>query len=1019
MDREELFCLKAAALLHRPPINAWILADKFDAQNFDFHGEAVEALSGTKLANVKKYLADGKVKVSESLAEGMDQWLLGKLADGSPDVFRVSEVKIKNIFNPSFSAEITPVPDPHILKEYLSSIKGVLGNVADVGLAYHLLYACYEPLWIIKDLPVVPADPRVPTCSVFDYSYATVSMMNWLFGSAERVDGILLFIDLAGVHKFISSSRKLRDLWISSYLVSALAWHLFWIFVKRLGPDVLLLPTCRDNQFYYHSLMAELRGNVDDKIMSQVKEIARKLTSYDTDRDMYPNFPVIPATGSLILPNIKVLKEFEEFKNINSLNDLEDYVISEYKKIWKELFNSVSNYCANPQDSDKDFLRYFHDLLEGCRKYGFDETPPLPIRVITLSTDKLHNLGAKYDDYNVYHYMFRLLQHEQWKKKLLRKRPEEKLLLFDMTSQPPKTWPEKSNRGFDYCTVCGYLPAIVIMPTDRKLKAEDKTKYEKMLEENKIRVENVRPIFGPGERLCPYCLIKRIVSLDGIREEVFSQLIGNVSEQPQRIIFPSVTDIAIAKFRETLVNKADRIKENDKLVESMVKKIDKLLGKLKSQEGKPLLKAEEKLLNQIRSLKNRELRQDLEVILSIDAEQTILRDRASVRDWTSFIHTINKETKQYRPDVAELQAYYALVSCDGDNMGKIITGCVKEAFGVSVKDYLCGVPEGDLKMVVENLFEGKVDEAIKLLDEKGVGNAGEKANELAGWMEKLNLDSRKDIFISPVYHASFSRALMRSAISDSKIVEEHFGLVVYAGGDDLLAVMPVDKSLEAVQKIRENFNLPSPIRGFYALNSSFFVPSLVSAGRSFSVYFAHYMFPLYSVVRSSDSLLEYSAKKTEWPGLKMEKDTLVLTYSPRGGGITAHLPLGPSLKTMSQEGKLAEAVGEIKSIQSEIDGDVFSISLLYDLENNLETIDRLIKSNSPLLVGKMLEYIFERNTPRKEDREAKRWSPYVQSLKENYNLTYILGSGARKGKYVDDFIKALNIYKSGVKGVAL
>nr|MDO8080274.1 type III-B CRISPR-associated protein Cas10/Cmr2 [Candidatus Freyarchaeota archaeon] len=1035
MNKEEFFCLKAAALLHDPPTKAWMVAGKFGTPNFNFHEEAFrivgEALSGTSLGDVKKYLTDSKVKKSDVLADNVDKWLLGKLVGEDYGVLGVSEVKIKNIFNPLFSQDISRVPESRILSGYISSIKGMLKNVTDVGIAYHLLYACYEPLWIVNGLPVGPADTRVPTHSVFDHSYATASIINWLFNGTEKVDGILLFIDLAGIQRFISSSRKLRDLWVSSYLVSALAWYLFWIFVKPLGPDVLLIPTCRDNQFYYHSLLSELSGNVDDNVVSRVKDLAKGITGYDTDEHTFPKFAVIPATASLILPSINILKEFKEFKdeNINSLGDLEEFVKRKYGEIWKKIFDSVSDFCKKKESGNgfNVFLSHLYNLLEECRKYGFDKTSPLPIRVIALNTEKFYQLRTEQDEYEIYHYMFRLLEYEQWQRKLLKGRPEESLLLFDMTSQPLKAWPKETGRGFDYCTVCGNLPAIVIMPADwkpatkeKESAAKEKDEYDKTLEEMKIEAKEIRPIFGPGERLCPYCLIKRIISIDDIRESVFSKLIGGkTSKQKWEIRFPSVADIAIATFRRTLVDKADRIKLNNKLVESIIQKTDKLLGKLESQKKKPLLKAEEKLLSEIGEFK-KELREDLEVIISIDAEQTILKDRDSVSRWMNFIRTINEETKQYKPDVSPLQSYYALINCDGDNMGKIITGKIKEAFRITVNDYLCNAPEGDSKKVIEYILENRKDEAKQLLNKEGIKNAENKIEELAGFLNELK--SKNEILISPSYHTSLSRALMRSAIRDSEIAEAHTGLVVYAGGDDIVAVMPVVESLEALCELRKRFSLPSSIPGFDVLES-FWMPSLVSAGRSSSVYFAHYMFPLYSIVRNNSIFLEDLAKEAKWPKLGMEKDTLALTFSPRGGGITSLLPLGPSLIKMDQKRELAESAKEINSIIKQIDDEVFSTSLLYDLENNSEMLIKLIKSD-PLVVEKIvekfLEYIFERNTPKKADRVAKKWSPYVKSLKEKYNLTYFLKSDDQNKKcFINDFIKALIIYKSGVKGVAL
>jgi len=1027
VGREEFFCLKAAALLHQPPIKAWLAAGKLGTPNFDFRGEALkiakEALEGTVLEDVDKYLTDSRIKASDVLAAGVNKWLLSELVGEDESALAVSEVKIKNIFNPSFSITLERVPEPRIISEFTSSIRDTLRSFADFAIAYNVLYACYEPYWILKGLPVGPDDTRAPTHSVFDHSYATASILNWFSNGTEKVEGILLFVDLLGPQRFISGSRKLRDLWISSYFVSALAWHLLWIFVKNLGPDVLLIPTCRDNQFYYHSLLAELkRNNVNEMVLQKVKSIAKELTAYDADEDIFPRFPIIPATATLILPSINVLNSFEEFKDIKTLGDLERFVENKYREVWKEIFQLVLDSCKeSKEDGVGVFLKNVSSTLEECKKFGFDRVPPLPIRVIAISIDKLFQFGGKIDDYELYHYMFQLLNFEQGRRKIFRATHEEKLKLFEMTSQPRRTWPVQRERGFEYCTVCGYLPAIIIMPSDWRAGEGEENEYDRILRDLEIEAEAIRPIFSPGERLCPYCLIKRLISLDGLREKVFSQLIGvKTSEREWKIRFPSVADVAITSFKKTLIDKAERIKFNDKLVESVVGKATELLGmEPKTLRGRTLLQAEEELLRELGKIEKRDFRETLKLILTLDAEQTILKDRNSFRRWSRFIRTINQETIEYKPDVSPLQPYYALISFDGDNMGKILNGRIEEGLRIEVKEYIRNVPEGDAKTVIEIILEDKTEDAQKILEKKGVKVLKEKIEKLSSIFAKLSNSGK--IFVSPSYHTSLSRAIMRSAIRDSRIVNSYHGLVVYAGGDDLLAVMPIAESLNAVHELRKSFNLPSGVEGFDALvHSESLIPSLVAAGRSFSVYFAHYKTPLYSCISRNRILLEELAKSAEWPSLSFKKDTLVLTYSPRGGEISALIPLGPSLVGRAQKKSLAETLKQISSIVKEIEEDIFSTSLLYDFENNSKTIAELIESDSIQIAESLVEYIFRRNTIGETNRKAKKWAPYTENLKDKYTLTCLVESKGKQEErlFIKEFIKALFIYRLGIRGGA-
>jgi CRISPR-associated protein. len=75
-------------------------------------------------------------------------------------------------------------------------------------------------------------------------------------------EGLVIIIDIPGVQEYISASRKLRDLRISSYLISLIAWKTVEKFVDLYGPDILILPTARFNPFFYTYLLGILKKKV-------------------------------------------------------------------------------------------------------------------------------------------------------------------------------------------------------------------------------------------------------------------------------------------------------------------------------------------------------------------------------------------------------------------------------------------------------------------------------------------------------------------------------------------------------------------------------------------------------------------------------------------------------------------------------------------------------------------------------------------------------------------------------------
>ncbi|HMO85645.1 MAG TPA: type III-B CRISPR-associated protein Cas10/Cmr2, partial [Lacipirellulaceae bacterium] len=58
---------------------------------------------------------------------------------------------------------------------------------------------------------------------------------------------------------------------------------------------------------------------------------------------------------------------------------------------------------------------------------------------------------------------------------------------------------------------------------------------------------------------------------------------------------------------------------------------------------------------------------------------------------------------------------------------------------------------------------------------------------------------------SPEEHRIFSSTLAEFATEAKTIVEKHNGVLVYAGGDDVLAFLPVDKCLRCARKLHSDF----------------------------------------------------------------------------------------------------------------------------------------------------------------------------------------------------------------------
>jgi CRISPR-associated protein Cmr2 len=224
--------------------------------------------------------------------------------------------------------------------------------------------------------------------------------------------------------------------------------------------------------------------------------------------------------------------------------------------------------------------------------------------------------------------------------------------------------------------------------------------------------------------------------------------------------------------------------------------------------------------------------------------------------------------------------YYALVLMDGDRMGAWLSG---QARGTDAP----GRP------AFRRLIHSRTARA---LDER----YGRERGPINDYLDSSHL--------SPSYHVAVSRALNDLALHViPAIVEDRFlGKVIYAGGDDLLAMASPAEVLDLVLALRLAYSGigdeqmqalgagPLSVRsanGFVHLRSESAPARLhVTMGRnasaSFGVVVAHHMTPLAQVLRDLRS-----AERASKAG---SKDAVTITLAKRAGGTTS-LTLGFAL----------------------------------------------------------------------------------------------------------------------------
>lgn len=121
--------------------------------------------------------------------------------------------------------------------------------------------------------------------------------------------------------------------------------------------------------------------------------------------------------------------------------------------------------------------------------------------------------------------------------------------------------------------------------------------------------------------------------------------------------------------------------------------------------------------------------------------------------------------------------YYAILLMDGDKMGKLINGETMASTWKSVMH----------------------PEIVKRLEDKAFDPTYHKP-----W--KQLFDKHTQRLVTPAIHAAISEALGDfSLYGVSSIIKKHKGRLIYAGGDDVCAVLPVDNAFPAASEIQEYY----------------------------------------------------------------------------------------------------------------------------------------------------------------------------------------------------------------------
>jgi hypothetical protein len=226
--------------------------------------------------------------------------------------------------------------------------------------------------------------------------------------------------------------------------------------------------------------------------------------------------------------------------------------------------------------------------------------------------------------------------------------------------------------------------------------------------------------------------------------------------------------------------------------------------------------------------------------------------------------------------------YFAILAFDGDDMGKWVSGEKTPPFRDQLADYKSSPSDG--------------------VHAVSTGVAPTRKGALE-YFERIGATAllKTPRLLTPSYHLQFSEALSNFALHVApRIVRAHKGRLIYAGGDDVLAMLPAASALACANDLQRAFNGRAPLckcgitqldPGFLALDGKragrdqnarplpFIVPG-PRATASVGIAMAHFKAPLQDVVRAAQAA-EKRAKKHS-----PAKNAFAVSVFKRSGEIT-------------------------------------------------------------------------------------------------------------------------------------
>ncbi len=601
---------------------------------------------------------------------------------------------------------------------------------------------------------VLPADTRIPDHSIWDHLDLT-SAFAGAFAADKNGEAALLALSIGPVQGFIAAARTTSDLWAGSHLLSRLAWEVMRPICEDFGPDAILFPRLRG--IPQVDLWLRDQMNLPDALFQNCDWNTGATDANPLFSAALPNrfVAVVPAS------QVEAIAEKATLAVRGWLNELGEDVVSRLLKTAG--FDVEAERTAYEQMKQQ--LKGFPEVHWAAVPFSLIK-PRNVARQTDLDTSALSEAMAPFfgaEPGKPCGFLdtpaWQALSKEiDWNDNTTFFAPNPGVLypaVYDLAERVMAA--AKSARTFEQTQQEGWRCALTgeaeWLTTDRE---QLKESYRQQTDTLWAKIAKKQPAWAKkGEHLSALPAIKRLwptIFKEEVGKALAAKEDGSVKAIGRFVV--STHTMALAHQLDQWLEHGGHTTEGFTQVAQQGEAVALPRRLMLRHRNNPALADAKWIPGLIEAAREAEDDSALE-----NAQKIVRQTLATALD--------KNETK--------LETYYALIMMDGDKMGAILSGDEKTA-----------IP-------YRESFHPQV--------QKGFDEHAAKQPLIQRYgAQKRPISPNRHLAISGALN-DFSQTVVRHIVED-----EHLGRVIYAGGDDVLAMLPVADMLPMMQRLRHAYS---------------------------------------------------------------------------------------------------------------------------------------------------------------------------------------------------------------------